>query len=65
VASPVAGIDAAQLSEDIILDLRSSVHAGPEWRVTFVDRIPPDPNGKLRVVVSHMAKASMDAPIAE
>jgi phenylacetate-coenzyme A ligase PaaK-like adenylate-forming protein len=45
--------DTSSLKNAIIADLRKEVRGnGVEYIVDFVDRIPPDPNGKIRLLIS-------------
>lgn len=47
--------DHAALRRELLAALERGVRAGVNWSVRFVDRIPPDPNAKLRMIVSKVA----------
>jgi phenylacetate-CoA ligase len=53
VVAKEAEADKSAVENAIITDLRNEVrNEGMEYIVDFVDRIPPDPNGKIRLLIS-------------
>jgi hypothetical protein len=53
VVSKEEEADKSTVENAIITDLRKEVRdEGMEYIVDFVDRIPPDPNGKIRLLIS-------------
>ena len=45
--------DKSTVENAIITDLRKEIRDyGIEYIIEFVDRIPPDPNGKIRLLIS-------------
>ena len=53
VVSKEETADKAAVENAIISDFRKDVRdEGMEYVVDFVDRIPPDPNGKIRLLIS-------------
>ena len=53
VVAKEAEADKSALENAIITDMRKEVRdEGMEYIVDFVDRIPPDPNGKIRLLIS-------------
>ena len=47
--------DKAALESSIIAEMRKKLRdEGIEYIVDFVDRIPPDPNGKIRMLISRL-----------
>jgi len=53
VVSKEEDADKSAIENAIINDLRKEMRdEGMEYIVDFVDRIPPDPNGKIRLLIS-------------
>ncbi len=47
--------DKSAVEKAIIADLQQDVRKnGIEYKVDFLDKIPPDPNGKIRLLISHV-----------
>ncbi len=57
LASPEATADRRAVEKAVLTDLRREVPARDmKYTVDFVDHIPPDPNGKLRLLISKVNK---------
>ncbi|MCK5464429.1 MAG: hypothetical protein KAI95_15485, partial [Bacteroidales bacterium] len=56
VVAKEAEADKSAVENAIITDMRKEVRdEGIEYIVDFVDRIPPDPNGKIRLLISEVS----------
>lgn len=55
---------ATNLEDAIVKDLRTEIRDGDiEYKIEWVDEIAPDPNGKLRVLISKVQQQQIPAPL--
>ena len=52
IARPEPGVDREKLTRALIENFEQCVARGPRYEIEYVDDLPPDPSGKIRMVIS-------------